>query len=201
MHRKKGSEFVFCITMLASLVFFLLFTNIGCETVSLPAYQSYFVPEDSLDSYSKVAFLAYERGTEIKGKKSIAGHASVVIDDTEIWGFYPSIEGRFFTARGLLKKNSEHPEVHEYVDFTVDRSLMDEIRTLIRQWEEDPPAFIIPLQDCVHFVYRICDIIGLRYNRFALIPTTAVKSIRQLNDSNQVYRSRHVPRPAKYSTR
>jgi hypothetical protein len=92
-----------------------------------------------------------------------------------------------------MKKNSEHPEIHEYVDFTIDDILMDEIRALIRKWELDPPPFAIPVQDCVGFIYRICDIIGLRYNPLALIPTRAVRSIRKLNDSDHVYRSGLVP--------
>jgi hypothetical protein len=170
-------------------VFFLFFLNVGCKSVIQPGLQTYVFPDEELGAYAKVAFLAYGRGTEISGKKSIAGHASVAIDDTDIWGFYPSIAGKFFTRQGVLKKNSEHPEIHEYVDFTVDQTLMNEIRKLIQSWEQDPPAFVIPLRDCVHFIYQVCDIIGLKYNRFALLPTRAVRSIRKFNDTNRVYKA------------
>lgn len=181
-------------------MFFLFFLNAGCKSVSQPGLQAYVFPEETPGVYAKVAFLAYGRGTEISGKKSIAGHASVVIDDADIWGFYPSVAGKFFTAQGVLKKNSEHPEIHEYVDFTVDQTLIDEIRKLIQSWELNPPAFVIPLQDCVHFIYQVCDIIGLKYNRFALLPTKAVQSIRKLNDTNRVYRAELAPLPD-YSAR
>lgn len=186
--------------MAISLASFLCFLNAGCKSVSQPGLQAYVYPDETPGAYAKVAFLAYGGGTEIKGKKSIAGHASVVIDDADIWGFFPSAAGKLFTAQGVLKKDSDHPEIHEYVDFTVDQTLMDEIRNLIRSWEMDPPAFIIPLQDCVHFIYRVCDIIGLKYNRFALLPTTAVRSIRKLNDTNRVYRAELASLPD-YSAR
>jgi hypothetical protein len=188
MGKDKRSKLVFCIILLTSLLFFIFFISAGCESVS-QTVQYDFLQDENSGPYFKIAFLAYGGGTEIKGKKSIAGHASVVIDDADIWGFYPDTDGRFFTRKGNLRKNSEHPEIHGYVDFTSDNVLMDEIRALIRKWELDPPPFAIPVQDCVSFIYRICDIIGLRYNHFALIPTRAVRSIRRLNEPYRVYRS------------
>jgi hypothetical protein len=194
MAKYRRSKFVFCIILLTSFLLFLFFINVGCESVSRPV-QYDFVQEETPGQNCKIAFLAYGAGTEINGKKSLAGHASVAIDNTDTWGFYPSTAGRFFTRRGLMRKNAEHPEIHEYVDFTVDDSLMDEIQALIRKWEQDPPSFAIPIQDCVSFIHRICDIIGLKYNPFALVPTRAVRSIRRLNDTGHVYRSDPVPVP------
>jgi hypothetical protein len=193
MAKYKDSKLIFYSILVICLVFFLFFLNLGCKSAPQPELQMYVIPEESPDVYTKVAFLAYGRGTKINGKKSIAGHAAVVIDNADIWGFYPSVAGKFYTAQGILKKNSEHPEIHEYVDFTVDQTLMDEIRELIRSWEKDPPAFIIPLRDCVHFIYQICDIIGLKYKRFALLPVKAVRSIRKLNDTNRIYRAELTP--------
>jgi hypothetical protein len=192
MARHGRSRFVFCIILLTSLLFFLFFINAGCKSVS-QTVQYDFLQDETSGPYFKIAFLAYGRGTEIKGKKSLAGHASIVIDDVDIWGFYPSIDGKLFTRRGELRKNSEHPEIHEYVDFTIDDALMDEIRALIRKWELDPPPFFIPVRDCVTFIYRVCDIIGLRYNQLALIPTRAIRSIRRLNDADRVYKGGLVP--------
>lgn len=188
MAKYRRSQFVLCIILLTSLLSVIFFVTIGCKSVS-QTVQYDFVQDEIPGQHAKISFLAYGRGTEISGKKSIAGHASVVIDGTDIWGFYPSTAGKFFTRRGVMKKNSEHPEIHEHVDFTVDDTLMEEIRALIRTWELDPPPFAIPIQDCVSFIHRICDIIGLRYNPFALIPTRAVRSIRKLNDTDRVYRS------------
>jgi hypothetical protein len=191
--KHKQSRVVSRILFWTSL--FFLFSSAGCTSVSRPdQYEHiYHVFQDTSTTYYKVAFLAYNPGTEISGKKSIAGHASILIDDTDIWGFYPSTQGKIFTRQGALKKNTEHPEIHEYVDFTVDNTIMDEIRELINKWEQKPPSFAIPVQDCVSFIYRICDIIGLRYNRLSLIPSKAVRSIRKFNDQDRVYRGRPVP--------
>jgi hypothetical protein len=144
------------------------------------------VQED--ERYYKITVLAYGRGTLVDGKKSKAGHASVSIERNGVWGFYPSTPGKLITRKGKLSYKTEYPRTQEYADFFVCEQIMRNIGALIHQWENDPPYFAIPANDCVSFIYRVCDIIGLRYNPFALFPTSAIRDIRNLNKQHAVYR-------------
>jgi hypothetical protein len=128
-------------------------------------------------------FIAYGAGTPVENnKKSLAGHASIAIAGLGIWGFYPTKPGRPITAPGILKYNAEYPIIHEYVEFFIDEGRLTKIKELITKWENDPPAFVIPFNDCVIFLYRVCDIIGLKYAPLAVMPVSAVRKIRLLND-------------------
>jgi hypothetical protein len=164
------------------IIFVFIFT--GCASTA-PILRT----PDVSGEYYQVTFMAYSSGTiNSSGQKSYSGHAAVSIDRTGAWGFYPSREGKPITARGLLKYSDRYPRTQEYADFFVDAHIMGEIRELIARWEADPPAFILPASDCVSFIDRICDIIGLRYNRLAVLPVWAVRDIRSSNDQNTVYK-------------
>jgi hypothetical protein len=145
-------------------------------------------PEIS-EPYYKISFYGYPRGTLVEnGKKSLAGHASISIDRLGVWGFYPDKVGRPISKEGLLKYSEEYPRPQDYADFYVDENIMREIQELITEWETNPPTFIIPANDCVSFVYRICDIIGLKYNHLTIIPIKAIREIRNRNDQNKFYK-------------
>jgi hypothetical protein len=147
-------------------------------------------PPDSSGQYYKISFFAYNRGTVVdKGKKSIAGHASISIDRMGTWGFHPAKDGRPITKNGILKYSEEYPRTQEYADFLVDENVMHKIKDLITEWKTNPPPYIIPLNDCVSFIYRICDVIRIRYNHLALLPIRAVREIRGMNDQNKLYES------------
>ncbi|MDR1894118.1 MAG: hypothetical protein LBQ61_05410, partial [Spirochaetales bacterium] len=153
-------------------------------TSSLPAFKTPDVPEQ----YYRISFFAYAPGTLIEhGKTSIAGHASFSIDRAGVWGFYPDKEGKLITKNGELKYSEDYPKTQEYADFFVDENIMREIMELIEEWERNPPVFIIAVNDCVSFIYRICDIIRLQYNHFTLIPITAIREIRSRNNQNEFY--------------
>jgi hypothetical protein len=169
------------------IIFLLAFILFTCKTDPQAVQTSEL--EEFPEPYYKVTFLAYDRGTEIEGKKSIAGHASVAVDDADIWGFYPEQRGWFITKRGMLIRASDQPEIHESVAVFVDVHVMGEIRALINEWETAPPIFAIPFMDCVTFVYRVCDIIGLKYDHMAIWPTRAVRSIGRLNNRGRIYKS------------
>jgi hypothetical protein len=171
----------------AGIVFFLLIASSGCRT-SPPQTQIVEEFQDFSGQRYKISFLAYDRGTSIEGKKSLAGHASVAIDDSDIWGFYPSIRGRFITKNGILRFSTESPEIHESATFFVDTFIFDDIMNLINDWVDKPPAFNIPFLDCVTFIYRVCDIIGLKYNNLAVLPVSAVRSISRRNEQNLFYK-------------
>jgi hypothetical protein len=79
------------------------------------------------------------------------------------------------------------------VDFFVDEQIMNDIWALIHQWEDDPPYFAIPVNDCVSFIYRVCDVIGLYYDPFALFPAKAIRSIRYFNSQDTIYRAPPEP--------
>jgi hypothetical protein len=145
------------------------------------------------ERYYKITFLAYGSGTLVDGKKSLAGHASVSIERNGVWGFYPSVPGKLITKKGKLSYQTEYPRTQEYVDFFVDEQTMNAIWALIRRWKDDPPYFVIPVNDCVSFIYRVCDIIGLRYNPFVLFPTEAIRNIRESNSQNAIYRNYSAP--------
>jgi hypothetical protein len=143
-----------------------------------------------LEDYHIVSLLAYKPNTDVGGgKKSIAGHASVSIDRKGVWGFYPSAQGKLITKQGILKYADEYPRTQEYADFIVDAQIMSQIREVIAEWETNPPAYVILFNDCVNFLYRICDSIGLRYNSLALLPIDAIREIRRLNDQNRIYQN------------
>jgi hypothetical protein len=170
-------------TIVVSILTILLALLLNsCVTVG----QSNPVLED--ERYYKITFLAYGMGTLVDGKKSKAGHASVSIERDGVWGFYPSAPGRPITKKGKLSYKTEYPRTQEYADFFVDEQIMNNIWMLIHQWEDDPPYFAIPANDCVGFVYRVCDIIGLRYNPFALFPKSAIRDIRNFNNQYAIYR-------------
>lgn len=148
---------------------------------------------DVSEGYHQISFMAYTGGTELgNGKKSIAGHASISIDRSGVWGFYPSIEGRPITKKGILKYSSEYPRAQEYADFFVDTHIMRKIQEVITDWKTNPPSFVIPINDCNSFLYQICDIIGLRYNRLALLPVWTVRDIRSRNDQNKIYKGQYA---------
>jgi hypothetical protein len=155
------------------------------EALVVPPGEYQEVPE----GYHKVMFLAYGRGTFVDNEKSIAGHASIAIEGSGAWGFYPTTGQRLFTRRGVLRHSAGYPITQEYVEFTVADGIVDKLRELIAKWENDPPPFIIPVMDCVTFVYRACDIIGLRYNHFSVVPISAVRKIGRLNDRSRLYAS------------
>jgi hypothetical protein len=139
-----------------------------------------------------VTFLAYYSGTVIdeKGAQSITGHASLSINREGVWGFYPDPLGKIVSRRGQVKYSAVYPREQEYAVFTVDEGVLAEIQALIKDWEQSPPFFAIPLNDCVSFVFRVCDVIGLKYNPLALFPVSAIRSIRNNNDQTQVYTKR-----------
>jgi hypothetical protein len=132
-----------------------------------------------------ITFLAYTGGTLVddKGTKSIAGHASISINRMGVWGFYPDIPGKLATKRGLLKYSDEYPRTQEYADFMIDALTMNNISELLLRWENDTPHFAIPFNDCVSFIFRVCDVIGLKYNPLVLLPVDAIRSIRQYNEN------------------
>lgn len=146
--------------------------------------------DDGYEYYHTVMFLAYYGGTVIdeKGTKSITGHASISINREGVWGFYPDPPGRLASGRGQLKYSAHYPREQEYVEFTIDADILADIQALITEWENSPPFFAIPVNDCVSFIYYVAECIGLRYNSFALLPVSAVRSIRDNNDQTRVYR-------------
>jgi hypothetical protein len=151
----------------------------------LPASRATNVPDEQY----KITFMAFTAGTLVdKGEKSTADHASISIDSSGVWGFYPSTQGKLITNQGVLKYNDEYPRAQEYADFFVDARIMGQIREVIAEWEANPPAYIILVNDCVNFLYRICDIIGLQYNNLTFSPTMAVREIRNRNDQNKLYK-------------
>jgi hypothetical protein len=165
----------------ACILFCIVFS--GCAS-SLPNMRT----PDSSEKQYKISFFAFNRGTMVdKDKKSIAGHASISIDRMGVWGFYPAKEGKPITKKGILKYAEEYPRTQEYADFIVDETTMNKILDFITEWETNPPTYAVPVNDCVSFLYRICDIIGLKYNHLTLLPIWAVRDIRNKNDQNKLY--------------
>jgi hypothetical protein len=115
------------------IIFFLFIAHSGCRT-SPPQTSATEEFREYSGEYYKISFLSYDRGTLIEGKRSLAGHASIAIDDSDIWGFYPSIRGRFITKTGLLKFSTDYPEIHDSVSFFVDTYILDDIMDLIDEW-------------------------------------------------------------------
>ncbi|GMO43374.1 MAG: hypothetical protein Ta2F_18820 [Termitinemataceae bacterium] len=132
--------------------------------------------------YHKISFYAYPPRTLIDGKKSLAGHVSLSIDRSGVWGFYPTTQGKLITKKGVVKYFAEYPLNQDYADFFVDEKTKNKLVEFIDKWKNDPPPFIIPLNDCVNFVRRACDIIGVKHSR-ALMPMKAVRDIRDRNVS------------------
>jgi hypothetical protein len=181
-----------------SLVIFLLSIS-SCASVPASASASASavaaVPVSNVsqtnEEHYTITVLAYTGGTLVddKGTKSIAGHASISINRTGVWGFYPGTPGKLVTRRGLLKYSAEYPRTQEYADFIVDAAVMDKISELLLQWENDTPCFVIPFNDCVSFIYRVCDIIGLKYNSLILLPIDAIRYIGRRNDQYHIYKA------------
>ncbi|GMO38865.1 MAG: hypothetical protein Ta2B_18320 [Termitinemataceae bacterium] len=173
------------------LIHFLIvfFVCTSCASVPYSLQDAPYLPRDA--EYSQIPYehhiltiLAYAPGTKLNnGITSIAGHISVSIDNNGIWGFYPSIDGSPITIVGELKyyDYSDFPEKIEYLDFIIDKDTKQKIEELIAEWAGNPPMFIIPFNDCVVFVYRVCDIAGIRYNSFKVIPINALREIHRLN--------------------
>jgi hypothetical protein len=153
------------------------------EALVIPSGEYQELPE----GYHKVMFLAYGRGTFVDNEKSIAGHASIAIEGAGAWGFYPSKGQRLYTRRGVLRYTTGYPITQEYAEFFVDEGIVDKLRELIAKWENNPPYFLIPSMDCVTFINLACDIIGLKYNHFIAVPTSAVREIRRLNAGKMFY--------------
>lgn len=174
-------------TLISILFAFLAYTS--CTTATPQLFQNDIYLRSS-EKYYKITLLAYGPGTLIEGKKSKAGHASLSIERSGVWGFYPSTPGKLMTTHGVLKYSTEYPRTQEYADFFIDEGIMNKIFELIAEWENNPPTFIIPFNDCVSFIYRICDIIGLRYNNLKMFPASAICEIRNLNDQNHIYTSK-----------
>jgi hypothetical protein len=173
--------------ILIFLLSFLVYS--GCSTTPRLFQDDAYL--QSTEKCYKITFLAYGAGTLLaEGEKSITGHASLSIERNGVWGFYPSTPGKILAAHGVLKYSSEYPITQEYADFFVDEKTMNKISALIVGWEKDPPFFSIPFNDCVSFIYRVCDTIGLRYNRFILFPADAICEIRNLNDQYHIYRDK-----------
>ena len=144
------------------------------------------------EAYHTLVFLAYYSGTPIdeKGSKSFTGHASISINRTGVWGFYPNPKGKLASKRGQLVYSAVYPREQEYAEFTVDAGVLADVEALIAEWEAAPPFFAIPFNDCVSFVHRVCERAGLRYNPFALLPVSAIQSIRDSNDHTRIYKKR-----------
>jgi hypothetical protein len=166
-----------------SLVFFVALSS--CTIVPVSA-----ASKNDEERYT-ITLLAYSGGTIVdkKGSKSLAGHASISVNRAGVWGFYPSTPGKLITKRGLLQYSTEFPRTQEYVNFMVDASIMNKISELLLQWENNPPYFAIPFNDCVSFIYRVCDIIGLKYNPLLLLPIDAIRYIGHHNDQYHIYKA------------
>jgi hypothetical protein len=141
------------------------------------------------EGYHKILFLAYGRGTFVDNENSIAGHASIAIEGVGAWGFYPSKGQRLYTRRGVLRYTAGYPITQEYAEFFVDEGILNKLRELIAEWENNPPYFLIPSKDCVTFINLACDIIGLKYNPHTMLPIKAVRNIGSLNDQRRLYSS------------
>lgn len=183
--------------MVCILIFYALIYT-GCTTTPLLVQDSTYpaliaqaagrdFPPEYSEPYYKITFLAYRPGTLIDGKKSLGGHASVSIERSGVFGFYPSKPGKFATKRGILKFSIDYPATQDYTDFLVDKNTKDKILELIAEWENNPPRFTLLSNDCVSFIYRVCDIVGLKYHPFRFLPTNAVRDIGKLNDHYRVY--------------
>ncbi|GHV50933.1 hypothetical protein AGMMS49579_05340 [Spirochaetia bacterium] len=157
----------------------------GCTTTPLLVRGNNY--SEYSGQYYKISFFAYGPGTPVEGKKSIAGHASVSIDRDGVYGFYPSKPQRFATKKGVLKYSREYPITQDYTDFLVDEDTKNKIVELINEWENNPPPFIVSISDCVKFIYRVCDIMGLNYHPLTLLPKNAVRDIRNLNNHYRIY--------------
>ncbi|MDR0877429.1 MAG: hypothetical protein LBN21_05205, partial [Treponema sp.] len=73
------------------------------------------------------------------------------------------------------------PYQQELAEFDIDENTYAELLVFIDEWEHNPPVYFVPANDCVTFVYRVCKIAGIKYNSFALFPTSAIREIRRLN--------------------
>jgi hypothetical protein len=176
----------FCLIHIIKKIFFIMFFPLFlCACVSSEETAGNEIPQK--EPYHTVTFLAYGPGTIVDRKISIAGHALLSINHSGVWSFYPSTPEKLHTEQGLLKYNAEFPPQYDSVDFKVDQNTMNEIMRLIHQWENAPPAFSIPDNDCVSFIYRVCDIIGLYYNSITLMPASAIIEIRVHNDQRRIY--------------
>jgi hypothetical protein len=113
--------------------------------------------------------------------------ASISIDRNGVWGFYPEKRGAVFSKRGVLKYRDQYHSSEEYVEFIVSGEKKQKIQQLIDDWVERPPHFAIPASDCVTFVHKVCKIIGVRFNYFAILPVDAVLSLRRMNDQGKIY--------------
>ena len=152
----------------------------GCRTM-IPFLNPEKVPTSRNSGY-RLTLMAYNSGTEVGKGRSVAGHASISLDRNGVWGFYPETEGRILTLNGRLEFSSEYPVTQEFVEFIVDKETRDEIGRFINRWSSDPPWFSVPFNDCVGFMYKICDIAGIRYNPLVLLPVRAIRTIRKMND-------------------
>ncbi|GHU26172.1 hypothetical protein FACS1894172_14660 [Spirochaetia bacterium] len=170
-------------------IFFLVFCPmvfwVSCASSSL-LLQNDDNSEQSEQTY-KISFLAYGPGTPVGETRSIAGHASLSIDGPGVYGFYPDIPGKLISKQGQLKYSTEYPINQLYTDFLVSENTRNKILELIAKWENTPPPFILPANDCVSFIYRVCDVIGLKYDPFILLPTNAIRAIRIFNVHDKVY--------------
>ncbi|GHV73872.1 hypothetical protein AGMMS49940_11740 [Spirochaetia bacterium] len=142
--------------------------------------------EQSEQTY-KISFLAYGPGTSLGETRSIAGHASLSIGGPGVYGFYPNIPGKLISKQGQLKYSTEYPLNQVHTDFLVSENTRNKILELLTEWENTPPPFSIPANDCVSFIYRVCDVIGLKYDPLVLLPKNAIRTIRIFNNHDRVY--------------
>ncbi|GHT79937.1 hypothetical protein FACS1894130_10140 [Spirochaetia bacterium] len=142
--------------------------------------------DDNSEQTYKISFLAYGPGTSLGETRSITGHASLSIGGPGVYGFYPK-PGKLISKQGQLKYSTEYPRNQVYADFLVSENTRNKILELITKWENTPPPFSIPENDCVSFIYRVCDVIGLKYDPLVLLPTNAIRTIRIFNNQDRIY--------------
>ena len=165
---------------------------LSCAAAPPPKYVYAYTNNKPAD-YHTITFLAYHGGTVVdeKGTKSPGGHASISINREGVWGFYPNPRGKPVTKHGELVYSTVYPREQEYAEFIVDADILADIEALINEWENSPPLFAVPVNDCVSFINRVCDRVGLRYNPFAILPVTAIQSIRDGNDQTRIFTKKH----------
>jgi hypothetical protein len=153
---------------------------------------------------SVITFYAYGPGDHSK-----AGHAFLKIsrefgwkpnpplpkelESTTVFGFYPAREPpsplRAF-CEGKLCSDSKNLEEHRGADgslvtnsFTISPTACVEAWKTISKWARNPPGYRLMYNDCINFVYKVADEIGLVHDsffyNFTLIPTAAVRSIHR----------------------
>ncbi len=139
-------------------------------TAPQSAYQSqnslwnFLATSPNADKVYDITFYAWGIGPIDDERNSLTGHAFVDIPGIGVVGFGPTGGGILNPQGGIVSPHSNSVQYADYkISVPVDRKALENAQRKCREWQDNPPQYVLGRRDCTSFVMDIADAAGIYY--------------------------------------